>query len=112
MEAVAACGDRVPGRLRQAPAIRLLVIQAGSVSRATRLRRYRPWSYQVLQVPEARSPSPARPDKSCHGGNDQPPRSCRWPPGPPLAHSVAAAGCDSDKVITRILASVLTGRES
>jgi len=36
------------------PATRLLAVQAGSVSRATRLRRCRPRSYQVPQVREAR----------------------------------------------------------
>src|SRR5215469_12253853 len=57
MEAVVACGDRAPGRLPQAPATRLLTVRAESVSRATPLRRHRPWSYQVPQVPEALSQS-------------------------------------------------------
>ena len=65
MEAVADCGDRVPGRLLQAPATYLLVIQAGSVSRATPPRRCRPRSYQVPQVREVRQWSVAMMTMAC-----------------------------------------------
>ena len=98
MAAVAACGDRVRGRLPRMPATRLLAVQAGSVSRATPLRRCRPRSYRVPRVREARQWSVATvamASRRGHPAGDSPVSLQR--PGPPAMIPSPCHRCGSTR---------------